>query len=187
MTTLPPSNDLQVSHLPLFPGWGVLVDAIDYAIRRQLAELDLRGVAAWYSAEDIQVNAIGAMLEFVGIGGLDTAVLGEQYRRDIYQNNATLRRLRGTDAVLEEFSDHTGIDFEVTEIEDANNRVVNADILVVPPLGRTPGANWQNYMRHAFEWMLPADVPLRTLTSGVLLEDTAYAYSHIEVTREVFI
>ena len=185
--TLAPSEDLQASHIPLFPGWGVVVDAIDYAVRRQLAEIDLTGVTGWWGGATIPANALEAMLEFVGVGGLDTTVLGEQFRRNIYQGNAVFRGYRGTNFVLEEFGRETGIEFDTTLVEDGNGRNIAVDVFIEPPLDRVPGTDWQRYMRRAFRWLLPPDLELRNFETGVLIEDRIYAYNALKVTREVFV
>ena len=182
--TLAPSDDLQPSHIPLFPGWGVFVDACDYAIRYQLAQIDRRGVAGYSSGDTIPVNALKAMMAFVGIGGLDTEVLGEQYRRNIYQANAVLRRFRGTEFVLDEFKRHTGIEFDVTEVRNGAGRLTDVDIFIEPPLGRSPTGDWQRYMRRAFRWLLDPGIRLRNFSTGIIIDDTIYIYSDISFTIE---
>lgn len=183
--TIAPSEDLQPSPLPLFPSYGVYIDALDYAVRYELAQIDLRGIAQWFNPDAVTEAAIGPMLSLFGVEELDTTILGIDYRRTLYRNNWVYRNFRGTEFVLNEFSRTTGIAFSFTLIRSVTGRATEVDISIQPPIGRAPNTAWQSFMRRAFIWLLPPDVALRNLEVGINVEDNIYIYSNIKFGREV--
>ena len=118
MTTTPRITD---SLLPDFPYWKV-TGGVDYAVREALNALDLSPVANWYDPDAIPEPVFAAILDFYGVAGLDTQIFGLDFRRRILAANATLRRFRGTEFVLEQFSASTGVIYTYTIGRDRRHR-----------------------------------------------------------------
>ena len=173
MTTTPRITD---SLLPDFPYWKV-TSGVDYAVREALNALDLTPVANWYDPDEIPEPVIGAIMDFYGVSGLDTRIFGLDFRRRVLASNTALRRFRGTELVLQEFSRVTGIVYTYTLRRNAETGDAEGiEFTISPPLGVVPFANWQAYMRRAFRWLLPPKLDLDAFQITFQLMGEFYQY-----------
>ena len=164
------------SLLPDFPYWKV-TGGVDYAVREALNALDLSPVANWYDPDTIPEPVVGAIMDFYGVAGLDTTIFGLDFRRRILAANTALRRFRGTEFVLQEFSRVTGVAYTYTIGRDADTGDADSiEFTVTPPLNLVPFANWQAYMRRAFRWLLPPKLSLSAFQVTINLETAFFQY-----------
>ena len=165
------------SLLPDFPYWKV-TGGVDYAVREALNALDLAPVANWYNPDQIPEPVVGAIMDFYGVAGLDTTIFGLEFRRNILAANDALRRFRGTEFVLEQFSEATGVVYTYAIGRDADTGDADSIVFTVtPPLNLVPFANWQAYMRRAFRWLLPPKLDLAAFQVTLNLMGDFYQYS----------
>ena len=165
------------SLLPNFPYWKVS-GGVDYAVREALNALDLTPVANWYDPDQIPEPVIGAIMDFYGVSGLDTTIFGLDFRRNVLAANAALRRFRGTEFVLQEFSAATGVTYTYTIGRDVDTGDADSIVFTVtPPLNVVPFANWQAYMRRAFRWLIPPKLSLAAFQVTLYLVGEFYQYS----------
>ena len=165
------------SLLPDFPYWKVS-GGVDYAVREALNALDLAPVANWYDPDSIPEPVVAAIMDFYGVAGLDTTIFGLEFRRNILAANDALRRFRGTEFVLEQFSEATGVVYTYAIGRDADTGDADSiEFTVTPPLNLVPFANWQAYMRRAFRWLLPPKLSLAAFQVTLNLMGEFYQYS----------
>ena len=184
MTTLAPSDDLQRSTLPLFPDF-IVVQAVDYAVRRAMARLDLSALSYWWDPDRIDDSVVGAVLDFFGVAGMDTEIFGLEYRRTLLRINDILRQFRGTEFVLDTFSEETGITYTYTLTPAGNVRKTGITFLIDPPIGRVPNSEWQEYMRRAFGWMVPPDLTIGTFQIGLSFDERQYVHGGFKLQYRV--
>lgn len=176
-SNLAPSDNLQPTNLPIFPGYA-FVQAVDIAIRETLAQQwDLSGLANWFDPQVLPEAALSAIIEFYGIGGLDTTVFTDSYQRNILAAANTLLEYRGTEYVLEQYALITGLEYDHTYVRDAAGRATGIRFTITPPLQRTPGTNWESYLRRAFRWLTAPDLELLTFDITVDFEGEIFATS----------
>ena len=174
-----------VSKLPNFPYWKVS-GGIDYAVREALNALDLSPVANWYDPDTIPEPVIAAIMDFYGVAGLDTEIFGLDFRRRVLAANTALRRFRGTEFVLQEYSRVSGAMYTYTIGRDADTG--DADTIqfrITPPLGVTPLANWQAYMRRAFRWLLPPKLSIEDFQVTLMFERRLFLYGGAKLKHRI--
>ena len=178
-TATPPPEPLPRISEPLLPNftyWKV-AGGVDHAVRQALNALDLSPVANWYDPDEIPEPVIAAIMDFYGVAGLDTTIFGPAFRRNILAANTALRRFRGTEFVLQEFSRVTGVVYTYAIGRDANTGDADRIVFTVtPPLNLVPFANWQAYMRRAFRWLLPPKLELAAFQITLNLMSEFYQY-----------
>ena len=164
---------------------GAYLVALDYTIRKEIAALDFTDVANWYSSADVPVEVISGMLDFFGIEPLDTEILGEQYKRAVYGASESLRRLRGTAAVLNLYSGISGTNYTYTLRYNTDGRPTGVDFLLTPPLGRLIDTDWQSFIKKAIEFLLPPHIGINLFTIGFNTINHIHVYNGF-IMRDVY-
>ena len=161
------------SKLPEFPAWSV-AGGVDDAVRQALNALDLSNIENWWDPDEVPEEVVGFILEFFGVGTLDTPIFGLGFRRGIMRANAMLRRFRGTEFALQQFSEATGAIYSYQLTRNAYNRPTGITFTITPPGGFVAGAAWQSYMKRAFRWLLPPRLALDDFLITLMFEETIY-------------
>ena len=175
----------EISKLPNFPYWKVS-GGVDYAVREALNALDLSPVANWYDPDTVPEPVIGAIMDFYGVSGLDTTIFGLDFRRRILAANTALRRFRGTEFVLQQFGDVSGVMYSYTIGRDADTGDANSIVFTItPPVGLIPLANWQAYMRRAFRWLLPPKLAIADFKVTLMFNARCYVYCAAKLKHRI--
>ena len=175
----------EISKLPNFPYWKVS-GGVDYAVREALNALDLSPVANWYDPDTVPEPVLAAILNFYGVGGLDTTIFGPDYRHRLLAANTELRRFRGTVYILDRFGAISGVMYSYTLSRDADTGDATGIVFTItPPVGVTPLANWQAYMRRAFRWLLPPRLVIGDFKVTLTFTEQCYVYCAAKLKHRI--
>ena len=185
MTTLAPSSDLQQTHVPMWPGYA-FIQAVDYAVRRAMARMDLSGLGDWYEPSTIPEEVLASIMRLYGIGGLDTMIFGPEHRRALLSIAYILLKFRGTEYILQQYAAVTGLTYTHVLVRNDVGRATGIQFTVTPPLRRSPGTNWEVQIRSDFEWMVPPDLTILTFDITVTFESEFYITSWFHAEAYAF-
>ena len=140
-----------------------------------LSAEEQKHVSTWVDyIKDISYDDIEPFFDLFGIKPLFTKIFTISQIAGLLANAWTLSRGRGTLEVLSVFSTVTQISFTYTLGRDQSGRAVSIQFNITPPSGLGPGADWQNYMKQAFEFLLPARLLINDFQVGIDIGATSY-------------
>ena len=147
-----------------------------------LSAEEQKHISTWAEyIKDLSYDDIELFFDLFGIKPLFTRIFTISQIAGLLASAWTLSRGRGTLEVLSVFSTVTQISFTYTLGRDTNSRAVSIQFNITPPSGLGPGADWQNYMKQAFEFLLPARLLINDFQVGVDIGVTSYLTTSIRL------
>ena len=160
----------------LWPGWWA-TDAWYEAWKEAFAGAVIL-LEDWYNPEKAPEEVLDAMMVFYGLEGLNTDIFGYGFKRLLLALGTVLREHRGSELAIRRFSDVAigGGNYRYVFRLGPNDRPEGIVFTVEPPTGLIPLADWQQYLKRAYLWLIPERLALDTFEIGISEQTDVWVY-----------